>query len=42
MDIFVEAFDIPNLNVNKPIGDQLVYIVDKIHAEDIETNTKFM
>ena len=38
----MEAFDITNLNVNKPIGEQLVHIVDKINTEDIETNTKLM
>ena len=41
-DIFVEAFDISDLNVNKTIEYQLIHIVDKIHAKDIETYTNFM
>ena len=41
-DIFVEVFDISNLNVNKPIEDQLIYSIDKIQTEDIETHTKFI
>ena len=38
----MEAFDITNLNVNKPIEEHLVHIIDKINTKDIYTNTKLM
>ena len=38
----MEAFDIYDLNVNITIEDQLIHIVDKIHAKNIEIHTKFM
>ena len=41
-DIFVEAFDINDVNNDQTIVKQLVYIVDKVNAEDIEANTKLM
>ena len=30
------------MNVNQTIREKLVYIIDKINTEDIETNTKLM
>ena len=41
-DIYVEAFDITDVNVDQTIGEKLVHIVDKINIEDMETNTKLM
>ena len=41
-DIFVEYFDISNVNNDKPIIEQLVHIVDKVNTKDIEANTKLM
>ena len=38
----MEAFDIADLNVNKPIGENLVHIINKTNTENIETNTKLM
>ena len=42
-DIFVEAFDIVDVNVDQTIGEQLmVHIFEKINTEDMETNKKLM
>ena len=41
-DIFVDVFEIHNLNKKAPILEQLVHIVDKVNHEDIETNEKLM
>ena len=38
----MEAFEIFDLNVNKPIEEYLVHIIDMITTKDIETNTKLM
>lgn len=35
-DIFVEAFDISDINDDKTIVEKLLYIVDKVNTEDIE------
>ena len=37
-DIFVEAFDIIDVNDNQTIVEQLVHIVDKVNIEDIDAN----
>ena len=39
-DIFVETFDIVDINEDKPILEQLVHIVEKVNTDDIEANTK--
>lgn len=41
-DIFLDAFDITDVNEDKSIVKQLVHIVDKVNIEDIEANTKLM
>lgn len=41
-DIFIDAFGITNVNNQHTILDQLVYLVDKIQTDDIETNEKLL
>lgn len=41
-DIFIEAFGITDVNNHHIILDQLVYLVDKIYTDDIETNEKLL
>ena len=41
-DIFVEAFDIMDVNEDKPILEKLVHIVEKFNTKDIEANTKLV
>ena len=41
-EIFVEAFDITNINRDQTIVEQLVHIVYKFNTKDIEANTKLM
>ena len=41
-DIFIEAFDLTNVNNDQTIVEKLVHIVDKVNTEDIEANTKLM
>lgn len=41
-DIFLEAFDMENLDENSPIIAQLVHIVEKINKDDVDENKKLM
>ena len=41
-DIFVDAFDIVDINEDKAIVEQLVHIFDKVNMEGIEANSKLM
>ena len=41
-DIFVEAFDITNVNDNQTIIEKLVHIVDKVNIEDIKAKKNLM
>ena len=41
-NIFVEAFDITNINEDKSIVEKLVHIFDEVNTEDMEANTKLM
>ena len=41
-DIFVDAFGITDVNNQHSILDQLMYIIDKVQTDDIETNDKLM
>ena len=41
-DIFLEAFDVKNLDENALGTTQLVHIVEKIHNDDIDANDKLV
>ena len=41
-DIFVDAFEIRNVNEKIPIINQLVHIVENFNNDDIEANKKLM
>ena len=41
-DIFMDAFSLQPLDVNKPILEQLFDIVDQVNNEDHDTSVKLM
>ena len=41
-EIFVEAFDIIDVNHNQTVVEQLVHIVDKVNTTNMEANKKLM
>ena len=41
-NIFVDAFDIQNVDEETPIIDQLVNIIDQVSAENFESNEKLI
>lgn len=41
-DVFVDAFDIHDVNEKNPIIDQLIHFIEKVNNDDIEANEKLL
>lgn len=41
-EIFVDSFEIYDVNEKHQNFDQLVYIVNKVHTEDMDTSDKLL
>ena len=41
-DIFLDAFILPTFEENKPLIEQLTYIVEKASNEDLDTTAKLL
>ena len=41
-DIFIDAFNLPATNEDKPIIEKLVHTTDTISDEDLNSNTKLL
>ena len=41
-DIFLDAFSLPTPKETKPLIEKLIYTMEKVNNEDLDTNTKLL